>query len=524
MSNDIKTKNELTIEKSLRNSILEWFEFIFKIGLVVGSLIAFCFYFFYVGIMPSIGSLGDATILIIIIACIGSLLVAIFTCMFLPTLFFNNQEYIEFLKKDIILWDWIVKIKEKNKVDNLILNIDVIKIFFLLVAIFNIIMIYIFLHLNDQINQWISSIVIILILFIFIIYIVNSLNIMGIIILSIFITILIVIIIYILKNIDKEYFTWIIIVFSILPFLITFKIKVLLTQSSLLLLHSFVMTLYSFFLFTNSSKSIVLILFSICFIIFFNIVVLNAIKDKFKLEDEQKTQQDKFFYQWFPIVSIIFLVLILSFVWLNFHIDNIFITKPFQMLRLGYYKATLQFKEDFIQKNNPFELNKNNCEEGNFFIRSSLGDEYILEELGKHEEYEKNEKNKENITVYRIKKEFVVSETKTDNKMEYWRKNCNSYEKITFQKEFIKKNNPFPENKKDCLTKVFWVQDKGTTLELKDSNDGGQEPYQILSSYIVSRQKVDVKEANKTWLDCQTKKNNTNISPSIVYQIKCETK
>lgn len=472
MSNDIKTKNESTIEKSLRNSILEWFEFIFKIGLVVGSLIAFCFYFFYVEIMPSIGSLGDATILIIMIACIGSLLVVISTCMFLPTLFFNNQEYIEFLKKDNILWDWIVKIKEKNKVNNLTFNINVINIFFLLVAIFNIIMICI------------------------------------------------------LNNIDKENFIWIIIVFLILPllpFLITFRIKVLPIQSSLLLLHSFVMTLYSFFLFINSS-SIGLILFSICIIILFNIVVLNAIKDKFKLEDEQKTQQDKIFYQWFPIVSIIFLVLILSFVWLNFHIDNIFITKPFQMLRLGYYKATLQFKEDFIQKNNPFELNKNNCEEGNFFIRSSLGDEYILEELGKHEEYEKNEKNKENITVYRIKKEFVVSETKTDNKMEYWRKNCNSYEKITFQKEFIKKNNPFPENKKDCLTKVFWVQDKGTTLELKDSNDGGQEPYQILSSYIVSRQKVDVKEANKTWLDCQTKKNNTNISPSIVYQIKRETK
>ena len=59
MSNNIKTRDELTIsdnkEKSLKNFILEWSEIIFKVGLIVGSIIAFCFYFFYVGYLGTFG-------------------------------------------------------------------------------------------------------------------------------------------------------------------------------------------------------------------------------------------------------------------------------------------------------------------------------------------------------------------------------------------------------------------------------------------------------------------------------------
>ena len=112
MSNNIKTRDELTIsdnkEKSLKNFILEWSEIIFKVGLIVGSIIAFCFYFFYVGAMPSIGSVGDTTIFIIMIACIGSFIVAIFTFMSLPTLFFDDIRYAKYLRKTIILWNWII--------------------------------------------------------------------------------------------------------------------------------------------------------------------------------------------------------------------------------------------------------------------------------------------------------------------------------------------------------------------------------------------------------------------------------
>lgn len=155
MSNNIKTRDELTIsdnkEKSLKNFILEWSEIIFKVGLIVGSIIAFCFYFFYVGAMPSIGSVGDTTIFIIMIACIGSFIVAIFTFMSLPTLFFDDKRYAKYLRKTIILWNWIIWIfnliikifnkMKKEKISNFNGKVKESTIFFIAVAFSTIILI-----------------------------------------------------------------------------------------------------------------------------------------------------------------------------------------------------------------------------------------------------------------------------------------------------------------------------------------------------------------------------------------------
>lgn len=499
MSNNIKTRDELTIsdnkEKSLKNFILEWSEIIFKVGLIVGSIIAFCFYFFYVGAMPSIGSVGDTTIFIIMIACIGSFIVAIFTFMSLPTLFFDDKRYAKYLRKTIILWNWIIWI------------------FNLIIKIFNKMKKEKISNFNGKVKE--STIFFIAVAFSTIILILETKYL-------------------IIKKNLFNYQEWMILIYIAIPSIV-FKIKNSDTPFITYIVFQFAMTVY-LLLFTGINDKNVTVIFLLVFlisVILFNIMILKVIHEKIDISYKiipiekaknliSKSQQDKNFYILFPIISGVFLIMIQSIVWSAQQVDNIFITKPFEMLKLGHYNAILQFKDDFIQKNNPFESNKNNCEQGIFFIRSSLGDEYILEELKKHEEYEKNKENKKNISIYRIKKEFVVSETKTDNNIEHWTKNCNSYEKVTFQKDFIKKNNPFPENKKGCLTKVFWVQDKGSTLELKESTGIGDEPYQILSSYIVSRQKV--KEASRTWLDCPSKKYNSNIFPSFVYQIKYETK
>lgn len=62
-------------------------------------------------------------------------------------------------------------------------------------------------------------------------------------------------------------------------------------------------------------------------------------------------------------------------------IDNPIIVKPFKQLKLGHYKTELHFKDDFINKSNPFSLNETNQTSNVFFVLSSVGDEYIIKEI-----------------------------------------------------------------------------------------------------------------------------------------------
>lgn len=239
------------------------------------------------------------------------------------------------------------------------------------------------------------------------------------------------------------------------------------------------------------------------------------------------TELDEQFYRWFPIGCAFSVICYLSLILVNQHKDVFFITKSFELLKLGHYNATLQFKEDFIQKDNPFKSNLKNCKEGYFFIRSSIGDEYILQEFEERKEDNttKKEPLKPKPDVYRIKKEFVLAESKLSfDANGTWTTNseCDSYEKVTFKKEFTKNNNPFIDNVKGCLTRTFWVRDRGATLELKDSNDTKSEPYQIPSLYIMSRQKVQVQEQNTTWTNCPPKISKSNVHSSVACIIPCE--
>lgn len=72
---------------------------------------------------------------------------------------------------------------------------------------------------------------------------------------------------------------------------------------------------------------------------------------------------------------------------------------PFKQLKFGYYEAELKFKKDFIEKSNPFDFKETNTTNKNiFFILSSIGDEYILQDSSKTGK------------VYRIKKDNVEIE------------------------------------------------------------------------------------------------------------------
>lgn len=78
---------------------------------------------------------------------------------------------------------------------------------------------------------------------------------------------------------------------------------------------------------------------------------------------------------------IIFMIMVFSMSSSFAKIDNLIIVKPFEMLKLGHYKAELHFKDDFASKEQPFILNENNQTYGIFYILSSIGDEYIIKEI-----------------------------------------------------------------------------------------------------------------------------------------------
>lgn len=89
---------------------------------------------------------------------------------------------------------------------------------------------------------------------------------------------------------------------------------------------------------------------------------------------------------------------IISIIFSALKIDNPMIVKPFELLKLGYYKAELHFKEDFVNKANPFPLNENNQTSNVFFILSSIGDEYILRETRTAEDHnDSNVSNHNNL-------------------------------------------------------------------------------------------------------------------------------
>lgn len=109
-------------------------------------------------------------------------------------------------------------------------------------------------------------------------------------------------------------------------------------------------------------------------------------------------------------------------------IDNPIITKPFELLKLGHYKAELHFNKEFMINNNPFPLNENNSSSNTFLILSSIGDEYILKEV-------RHEQNQNGHTVYG----FDFNKTAycyDDNESfigQYDNRECKKIQNVTFE-------------------------------------------------------------------------------------------
>lgn len=108
-------------------------------------------------------------------------------------------------------------------------------------------------------------------------------------------------------------------------------------------------------------------------IAFSNYFVLNEYKSLIEKAYNKKNIL-KFFI--FPLL-IIFIFSMASNI---YNKPNPLIVVPFSSSKLGYYPAELQFKDEFVEKTNFFNMKDKKITSNTFFILNSIGDEYIIRE------------------------------------------------------------------------------------------------------------------------------------------------
>lgn len=139
------------------------------------------------------------------------------------------------------------------------------------------------------------------------------------------------------------------------------------------------------------------------------------------------------------LLAIFFLTIVtLSTLFTLFKKPNIFIINPFSISKLGYYRAELNFKKDFIEKSNPFISNETNETKNVFFIWSSIGNEYIIQEIAP------------GYPVYENNKTFIVIDINKTTKYKYNKQNTSELYELSINKNTL--------IDKDLLTKYIQVQ------------------------------------------------------------------
>lgn len=159
-----------------------------------------------------------------------------------------------------------------------------------------------------------------------------------------------------------------------------------------LMLYSPLLLIFLPFAFNlQNSSEVIFIILTIIFLILINIAIINGYVKNWKIALGIAIS-------YLAIISIIFAAL---------KIDNPIIVQPFKLLKLGYYQTELHFKDDFINKSNPFPLNETNQTSNVFFVLSSIGDEYILRETRAAEDH-----NDSNVSNHRGLYPFDYNETR----------------------------------------------------------------------------------------------------------------
>lgn len=159
-------------------------------------------------------------------------------------------------------------------------------------------------------------------------------------------------------------------------------------------------------------------------------------------------------------------LVILSITFTTAKISNPFIVKPFQLLQLGYYKAELHFKNEFMHEPTPFKLNENNESSNTFFILSSIGDEYILQETPKTYIDVKKDKN----TTIRVEQIDINGtrywyKTEENNFLVWTDKNLTHQVDINISTNIQTKNKQCESNQLKC-SKIYRIKKDNIAFEI----------------------------------------------------------
>lgn len=159
-------------------------------------------------------------------------------------------------------------------------------------------------------------------------------------------------------------------------------------------------------------------------------------------------------------------LVILSITFTTAKISNPLIVSPFKLLQLGYYNAELHFKNEFMKESIPFKFNDNNESSNTFFILSSIGDEYILQETPQtYIDVKKDENTTIRVEQIDINGTSYWYQTNKDALLVWTDKNLTQQVDINISNNIQSKNERCESNQLKC-SKIYRIKKENIAYEI----------------------------------------------------------
>lgn len=159
-------------------------------------------------------------------------------------------------------------------------------------------------------------------------------------------------------------------------------------------------------------------------------------------------------------------LVILSITFTTAKISNPLIVSPFKLLQLGYYNSELHFKNGFMKESIPFKLNDNNATSNTFFILSSMGDEYILQETPKtYIDVKKDENTTIRVEQIDINGTSYWYQIDKNNLLVWTDKNLTQQVDINISDDIQSKNERCESNQLKC-SKIYRIKKENIAYEI----------------------------------------------------------
>lgn len=226
-----------------------------------------------------------------------------------------------------------------------------------------------------------------------------------------------------------------------------------------LIFFSFIVFLIGYAIDTVIQHGFFEALFIICSTVFF------AICNSLIVSEKKLTWQIVLF-----IVSSTLVIISITFT--TAKISNPLIVSPFKLLQLGYYNAELHFTNEFMQESTPFKLNDNNESSNTFFILSSMGDEYILQETQKtYIDVKKDENTTIRVKQIDINGTSYWYQMNKNNLLVWTDKNLTQQVDINISEDIENRNERCELNQLQC-SKIYRIKKENITYEITGIDTG----------------------------------------------------